>query len=152
MARTPFYGRGPAPQIARMDMNAATAPGRAYGQMFANLGKIAADSLDKFRKNKDRKEKEDQRFETLKDVPIDNFKMLGFDVQSEDEKVQLAKTIASDPEFTAVLDKFQNAALRNLQMENIQAGMDNQKKEVATRDEISKFMTTSKEETSPRDE
>lgn len=149
MARTPFYGRGPAPQIARMDMNAATAPGRAYGQMFANLGKIAADSLDKFRKNKDRKEKEDQRFETLKDVPIDNFKMLGFDVQSEDEKVQLAKTIASDPEFTAVLDKFQNAALRKLQMENLQTGIDNQKKEVATRDEISKFMTTSKEETSP---
>ena len=67
--------------------------------------------------------------------------MLGFDVQSEDEKVQLAKKIASDPEFTAVLDKFQNAALRKLQMENLQTGIDNEKKEVATRDEISKFMT-----------
>ena len=38
MARQPFYGRGPGPAIARMDMNAATAPGRAYGQMFANMG------------------------------------------------------------------------------------------------------------------
>ena len=45
MARQPFYGRGPGPAIARMDMNAATAPGRAYGQMYANLGKQVGDTF-----------------------------------------------------------------------------------------------------------
>ena len=61
MARQPFYGRGPGPAIARMDMQAATAPGRAYGQMFANLGKIAGDSIEKYGLNKEKQKKADAR-------------------------------------------------------------------------------------------
>ena len=57
MARQPFYGRGPGPAIARMDMNAATAPGRAYGQMYANLGKIAGDTIKQYGLNKEKQSK-----------------------------------------------------------------------------------------------
>ena len=57
MARTPFYGRGPGPAIARMDMQAATAPGRAYGQMFANLGKTAGDTIKQYGLNKEKQGK-----------------------------------------------------------------------------------------------
>jgi len=57
MARTPFYGRGPGPAIARMDMQAATAPGRAYAQMFANLGKTAGDTIKQYGLNKEKQGK-----------------------------------------------------------------------------------------------
>ncbi len=61
MARQPFYGRGPGPAIARMDMNAATAPGRAYGQMYANLGKQVGDTIQQYGLNKE-KQKKNQAF------------------------------------------------------------------------------------------
>ena len=51
-----FFGSSGAPAIAKMDMRAATEPYRAFGQMFANLGKIAADSLEKYRVNNEKKE------------------------------------------------------------------------------------------------
>ena len=61
MARQPFFGRGPGPAIARMDMNAATAPGRAYGQMFANMGKQVGDTIKEYGLNKE-KQKKNQAF------------------------------------------------------------------------------------------
>ena len=57
MARQPFYGRGPGPAIARMDMRAATAPGRAYGQMYANLGKTAGGLIQQYGLNKEKQGK-----------------------------------------------------------------------------------------------
>ena len=57
MARQPFYGRGPGPAIARMDMNAATAPGRAYGQMYANLGKQVGGMIQQYGLNKEKQGK-----------------------------------------------------------------------------------------------
>jgi len=57
MARQPFYGRGPGPAIARMDMNTATAPGRAYGQMAANLGKQVGDTIREYGLNKAKRAK-----------------------------------------------------------------------------------------------
>ena len=57
MARQPFYGRGPGPAIARMDMNAATAPGRAYGQMYANLGKQVGGMIEEYGLNKEKQSK-----------------------------------------------------------------------------------------------
>ena len=55
MARQPFYGRGPGPAIARMDMNAATAPGRAYGQMFANVGSQIGGMIKEYGLNKEKR-------------------------------------------------------------------------------------------------
>ena len=57
MARQTFYGRGPGPAIARMDMNAATAPGRAYGQMFANVGSQIGGAIEQYGLNKEKRAK-----------------------------------------------------------------------------------------------
>lgn len=59
MARQPFFGRGAGPQIARMDMNAATAPGRAYGQAFANMGKQIGGMIEQYGLNKEKRQKEE---------------------------------------------------------------------------------------------
>jgi len=61
MARQPFFGRGAGPQIARMDMNADTAPGRAYGQAFANMGKQIGGAIEKYGLNKEKQKKADAR-------------------------------------------------------------------------------------------
>lgn len=62
MARQPFYGRGPGPAIARMDMRAATAPGRAYGQMYANLGKQVGGMIEQYGLNKEKRDKAEAAF------------------------------------------------------------------------------------------
>jgi hypothetical protein len=63
--------------------------GEAQGQMFANLGNIAAETLDKFREKKEEKQKEDQ-FEALgKKLPIETFAPFG--VKTEDERDELLK-------------------------------------------------------------
>ena len=56
MARTPFFGRGPGPQIARMDMQAATAPGRAWGDALEVVGREGAEAIETYSKNKQRSE------------------------------------------------------------------------------------------------
>ena len=58
MARTPFYGRTPAPQIARMDMQSATAPGRFLQQSLTQLGQSISGALIKHAENKEKKENE----------------------------------------------------------------------------------------------
>ena len=61
MARQPFFGRGAGPQIARMDLNAATAPGRAYGQAFANLGGQIGKTIEQYQLNKEKQKAADAR-------------------------------------------------------------------------------------------
>jgi len=55
-----------------MDMNAATAPGRLYGQMFANLGKIAGDSIEKYAEGKKKKEEQDELIKSTKSFIMGN--------------------------------------------------------------------------------
>jgi hypothetical protein len=102
MARTPFYGRGPGPQIARMDMQAATAPGKAIGGMFANLGKIGADSLEKFRENKEKKESEDFNYKTAKGYLNNNPELAKqyFDADDEDEIEAVARGVSKTKDFS----------------------------------------------------
>ena len=57
--RRPFYGQGTPPPIARMDMRAATEPGRAFRDMFLNLGKVAGDALKSYGEKK--KAEEDRK-------------------------------------------------------------------------------------------
>jgi len=104
MARQPFYGRGPGPAIARMDMQAATAPGRAYGQMFANLGKIAGDSIEKYAEGKKKKEEQKQTASFIKRALINSpeiaaqFGIQGDDSMTFEEAVdQGSNAIAKDP-------------------------------------------------------
>jgi hypothetical protein len=59
MARTPFYGRNDT-KIAKMDMQTATAPGRAYRDAFENLGQQAAGAIEKYQLNKEKREAEER--------------------------------------------------------------------------------------------
>ena len=104
MARQPFYGRGPGPQIARMDMNAATAPGRLYGQMFANLGKIAGDSIEKYAEGKKKKEEQDELIKGTKAFIMGNpelGRMLNIkatdDISYEDAVNQAVPSLIKNP-------------------------------------------------------
>jgi len=104
MARQPFYGRGPGPAIARMDMNAATAPGRAYGQMFATLGKIAGDSIEKYAEGKKKKEEQDELIKGTKAFIMGNpelGRMLNIqatdDISYEDAVNQAVPSLIKNP-------------------------------------------------------
>ena len=136
MARTPFYGRNDT-KIAKMDMQAATAPGRAYRDAFENLGKIAADTLEKFREKKEEKEQQElsknqivNLYKGNPDHPV--FKAL--DVQSIDEAKAVAGDFSKQPELLTQAMSFAKAVtdekqaqeaskVRDLQMAQIRQNM-----------------------------
>jgi hypothetical protein len=96
MARKPFFGSSGAPAIAKMDMRAATEPGRAFGNMFSQLGEIAGVALRKHAENKEKK----QNQELLEDY----LKRNGYDEED-------AKVISKIPEanrFVMDLKKFES--------------------------------------------
>ena len=57
MARRPFYGQGGAIPIAKMNMQAATAPGRAYAQMGKDFGDKIGSAIEQYGLNKVKREK-----------------------------------------------------------------------------------------------
>ena len=135
MARRPFFGQGPAPQIARMNMEAATAPGRAYAAAFQKLGDIASDTLEKFREKKEEKEREDNFERMAKKLPSEVFSAFG--VQSEEEKSDFIKSIKKKgprEDAMAVMSFYQKAQdaqdardVRDLQMQQLRKNMERQK-------------------------
>ena len=56
MARRPFYGQNDT-KIAKMDMQAATAPGRAYAAAFKGLGEDIGGAIEKYQLNKEKQKK-----------------------------------------------------------------------------------------------
>ncbi len=56
MARRPFYGQGGAIPIAKMNMQAATAPGRAYAQMGKDFGEKIGSAIKQYGLNKVKRE------------------------------------------------------------------------------------------------
>ena len=134
MARRPFFGQGPAPYIARMNMEAATAPGRAYAAAFQKLGDIASDTLEKFREKKEEKEREDNFERMAKKLPSEVFSAFG--VQSEEEKSDFIKSIKKKgprEDAMAIMSFYQKAQdaqeasqLRDLQRQQIQQSMEGQ--------------------------
>jgi hypothetical protein len=72
MARRPFYGSGAGTPIAKMDMQTATAPGRMYANALMNFGNTIANSIEKFRANKEKKELENSTYTALKKAGFDD--------------------------------------------------------------------------------
>ena len=142
MARTPFYGRGPGPAIARMDMNVATAPGRAYGQMAANLGKQVGGAIEKYGLNKEKQKKADARVKSAMNG-MDEFVQAG--VLSPEQKT-MADEFLNDPtkssaEKVAFIDEqekrlFQLPKLQLIQSQNRIAGLDANLKEATQQNKI----------------
>ncbi len=64
MARRPFYGQGGAIPIARMNMQAATAPGRAYAQMGKDFGEKIGGAIKQYGLNKEKRAKLTDKIES----------------------------------------------------------------------------------------
>ena len=133
MARTPFYGRNDT-KIAKMDMQAATAPGRAYRDAFENLGKVGADVLNKFREAKKEKQEEEDFVNMGKQMPWESFKAFG--VENEDERDAFLNRIKKKDtreqainlvEFSIKQKQAQEASrISDLQMQQIMRNMERQ--------------------------
>jgi len=101
MARQPFYGRGPAPQIARMDMQAATAPGRNWGEAFASIGRTVGQAVEKHREHKKAKKKEKVLADTVFNQFKGNLEAVG--VEDLDELRVLSDAAGKHPETLDVM-------------------------------------------------
>ena len=101
MARQPFYGRGPAPQIARMDMQAATAPGRNWGEAFASIGQTVGQAVEKHREHKKAKKKEKVLADTVFNQFKGNLEAVG--VEDLDELRVLSDAAGKHPETLDVM-------------------------------------------------
>jgi hypothetical protein len=56
----PFFNSNYGSPLMRVDNSGIQQAGQAYGQMFANLGKIAANTIDKYVEGKKKKEEQDE--------------------------------------------------------------------------------------------
>ena len=101
MARQPFYKSGPI-QIARMDMQSATEAGRAYGNAFANLGKVAGDALKTYGENKKKGEAAEMGIGAI------------LDSMSDERKAELA---TGESPLSKNLQKFMEGELPNSKKE-----------------------------------
>ncbi len=96
MARQPFFGRGPGPAIARMDMNAATAPGRAYGQMFANVGSQIGGMIKEYGLNKEKRAELTGEIEAMLPQYMDSFTSTGNEADDKKNFQRLEKFSKGD--------------------------------------------------------
>ena len=145
MARTPFYGRGPGPQIARMDMQAATAPGRAWGDAFEAVGREGAEAIETFSKNKQKSEMLDGQIGTiLENMTPEKQK----EMESSPLKPDFDKFLKGELTLTKK-ESFVGSLLLDRQMDKEQEQTDrqdflwNRQKELAeAQDESNRFMFT----------
>ena len=107
MARQPFFGRGPAPQIARMNMQAATAPGRDWKATFESIGQTVGQAVEKFRADKEKKKKEKAIADTVFNQFKDNLEAIG--AADEDELRVMSDAAGKHPETLNIV-KFARSA------------------------------------------
>ena len=145
MARRPFFGQGPGPLIARMDMNAATAVGREYGKAFREIGQAAGIAANSFieRQNQKKQVESSTRGFMAMGFPADVAKAMAKDKGYQDavmKKKQLDQQMA--------IAKMQDATSRNnaeapliQKQEHWEAQqLEKQKNELADNQFISKIM------------
>ena len=105
----PFFNSNYGSPLMRVDNSGIEQAGKAYGQMFANLGKTIGSTIEKFREGKEKKEQQQRSedlflrlYETNSDNPI--FSALS--IQSTEEAKAVAKDISKDPKLVADAMKF----------------------------------------------
>ena len=108
MARQPFFGRGPAPQIARMDTQAATAPGRNWGAAFESIGQTVGDTLEKFRADKEKKKQQTILGDTVFNQFKDNPEAIG--AADEEELRAITNSLGKNPDALNFVTQFRRDA------------------------------------------
>jgi hypothetical protein len=128
MARQPFFGRGPAPQIARMDMQAATAPGKHWGAAIESIGQTVGQAVEKHRENKKAKKKERDfidSFEARISKSPEFARSLGLNTEDTDEIRLAGKVYFNTPEarqFAGDFSRFQEKERARAEKERARAG------------------------------
>jgi hypothetical protein len=142
MARRPFYGQGGAIPIAKMNMQAATAPGRAYAQMGKDFGDKIGGAIEQYGLNKEKQKKADARIKSaVNGMP----EFVAAGVLSPEQKT-MAEEFLSDPgkssmEKIAFIDEqekrlFQLPKLQLMQNQNRITGLDADLKKATQENEI----------------
>tara|TARA_R100000951_G_scaffold20757_1_gene17322 strand:- start:3987 stop:5360 length:1374 start_codon:yes stop_codon:yes gene_type:complete len=142
MARRPFYGQGGAIPIAKMNMQAATAPGRAYAQMGKDFGEKIGGAIKQYGLNKVKQKKADARIKSaMSGMP--EFVEAG--VLSPEQKT-MAEEFLNDPskssvEKIAFIDEqekrlFQLPKMQLMQNQNRIAGLEADLKEKTNTNDI----------------
>lgn len=136
MARKPFFGSSGAPAIAKMDMRAATDAGRAFGNMFSQLGEIAGVALRKHAENKEKKQNQELLEDFLKrnGMEADDAKVVS-KIPEANRIIMDIKKFDSDME-TADTNREYLESQTNINEANLQTAEDAKKEE----EEINRFM------------
>jgi len=96
MARRPFYGQGGAIEIARMNMQAATAPGRAYAQMGKDFGEKVGGAIKQYGLNKEKRAELTGEIEAMLPQYMDSFTSTGNEVDDKKNFQRLEKFSKGD--------------------------------------------------------
>ena len=131
MSRIPFFGQGPAPQIARMDMQAATAPGRNWGAAFESIGQTVGQAVEKHREHKKAKEKERDfidSFEARISKSLDFARSLGLNPDDSVEVRLAGKTYFNNPEARQLSEDFSRFQ-RDAQTARMNAQLEKQRRQ-----------------------
>ena len=99
MARRPFYGQGGATPIAKMNMQAATAPGRAYAHMGKDFGDKIGSAIEQYGLNKEKRAKltgEIEAYYEQNPNAISEIGMSGDEAQDKKDLSQRDKFIKGD--------------------------------------------------------
>ncbi len=136
MARRPFYGQGGAIPIAKMNMQAATAPGRAYAQMGKDFGDKIGGAIEQYGLNKEKRAKLTGEIEATLPKYIEGITMSGDEEMDKKGMSQLrkfqdgdmnmaqleglaGKLARMDKQATAGLDqRYKEAQIQGLKFEN----------------------------------
>ena len=107
MARRPFFGQSDT-KIAKMDMQAATAPGRAYAAAFQGLGEDIGGAIEKYQLNKEKREAEER-------TAMGN--LLAFSPED------IGQINQENPEFGKSIEKVMNGTHTRKDIQSINAGV-----------------------------
>ena len=119
-----FFSSNYGSPLMRVDNSGIQQAGQAYGQMFANLGKIAADSIDKYAEGKKKKEEQDELIKGTKSFIMGNpelGKMLNIqatdDISYEEAVNQAVPSLVKNPKGFEMIKGIQAMADQRQQNE-----------------------------------
>jgi|14_taG_2_1085336.scaffolds.fasta_scaffold00879_8 hypothetical protein len=111
----PFFGRGGAIPIARMDMQAATAPGRAYAQGLNKLGESIGGAIEKYQLNKEKRAKLEGEIEAMLPTYMQDLTMSGNEDSDKKNMSRLEKFQKGDMSMSDLQGLAGELAMRDRQ-------------------------------------
>ncbi len=114
MARRPFFGQSDT-KIAKMDMQAATAPGRAYAAAFQGLGEDIGGAIEKYQLNKEKRAKLEGEIEAMLPTYMQDLTMSGNEESDKKNMSRLEKFQKGDMSMSDLQGLAGELAMRDRQ-------------------------------------